>query len=212
MKHFTTEECIDFVNQVISSSKKDELQKHLEQGCKRCSRTVLRWQRVGRIAKAEAELEPPPDAVRIAKASYAAANLGRKRGLAGTLAELLFDSFLQPAVEGSRSFGTESRQMLYRADPYQVDLQIEAKPDGRALVVTGQLRDYRHPDDACRNVPVMISNLRGPVIQTLTNQHGEFREEIKYSGDVELVFTGSNNKPVIISLVDALGKLSESTN
>ena len=75
------------------------------------------------------------------------------------------------------------------------------------IVVTGQLQDSRHPDVPCRDIPVMISNLRGNVVQTLTNEFGEFREEIKYSGDLELVFTGADDKPVIISLRDALGNL-----
>jgi hypothetical protein len=34
------------------------------------------------------------------------------------------------------------------------------------------LLDSRNPDDACRKEPVMISNLRGEVVQTSTNQFG----------------------------------------
>jgi len=42
----------------------------------------------------------------------------------------------------------------------------------------GQLLDLRNPDVPGRGVPVIISNLRGPVVQTVTNEFGEFREEI----------------------------------
>ena len=97
--------------------------------------------------------------------------------------------------------------MLYRADPYQVDVSIERKPGANRLIVTGQLQNSHQPDVPCRDVPVMISNLRGNVVQTLTNEFGEFREEIRDSGDLELVFTGTDDKPVIISLRDALGGL-----
>lgn len=96
--------------------------------------------------------------------------------------------------------------MLYRAEPYQVDLQIESKPGANKIVVTGQLLDLRHPDMPSRDVPVMISNLRGHVIQTVTNEFGEFREEIRSSGDLELKLLGDDEKAVIISLRDALGK------
>jgi len=51
--------------------------------------------------------------------------------------ELLFDSFLQPLAQGARSSGSEIRQMLYRADPYQVDVHIEATPGASKLVVMG---------------------------------------------------------------------------
>ncbi len=44
------------------------------------------------------------------------------------LAELLFDSFLQPVLEGVRSSSIGTRQMLYRADPFQIDLLIEPRP------------------------------------------------------------------------------------
>jgi hypothetical protein len=79
MKHFTTKECIDFVNQVISLRRNQEGQKHLKQGCKRCARAVWLWHRVGRIAEAEAKLEPPQDAVRIASASVCWASLNNLR-------------------------------------------------------------------------------------------------------------------------------------
>jgi len=207
MKHFTTEEWIDFSNQVLSSGKQHEMEMHLEQGCKRCSKALSLWRHVRQAAETEANYQPPESAVRIAKAAFAGSHLGRSGKRAGTLAELLFDSFLRPAAAGARSVTTGTRQMLYRAEPYQVDVTIENKPGVNRIVVTGQLQDSRHPDVPCRDIPVMISNLRGNVVQTLTNEFGEFREEIKYSGDLELVFTGADDKPVIISLRDALGNL-----
>jgi len=56
-------------------------------------------------------------------------------------------------------------------------------------------------------VPVIISNLRGHVVQTVTNEFGEFREEIRSSSDLELKLLGEDEKAVIISLRDALGEL-----
>jgi hypothetical protein len=102
--------------------------------------------------------------------------------------------------------------MLYRAEPYQVDLQIEAKPGANKLVVTGQLLDLRNPDVPGRDIPVIISNLRGHVVQTVTNEFGEFREEIRTSSDLELKLLGDDEKAVIISLPDALGRLPDTVN
>jgi len=102
--------------------------------------------------------------------------------------------------------------MLYRAEPYQVDLQIETKPGANKLIVTGQLMDLRKPETPSSGVPVMISNLRGHVVQTVTNEFGEFREEIRSSGDLELKLLGSDETAVIISLREPLGKLSDSVN
>jgi hypothetical protein len=124
--------------------------------------------------------------------------------------EVLFDSFLQPLLEGTRSAASSgTRQMLYRADPYQIDLHVEAKPGANRIVVIGQLLDLRRPDTPGRGVPVVISNLRGNVVHTVTNEFGEFREELQPSGDLELMVTGENGKAVVISLRDALGRTPE---
>jgi hypothetical protein len=212
MKHFTTEEWIDFTNEAVAGRKRQDMDRHLEEGCPRCKKTVSLWQKVRQTAKSAAECQPPEHEVRIAKAGFTSAVLdGKSRGVPG-LVEVLFDSFLQPSVAGARSSGSAMRQMLYRAEPYQVDLQIEAKPGANKLVVTGQLLDLRNPDVPGRDVPVVISNLRGHVVQTVTNEFGEFREEIRASSDLELKLLGDDEKAVIISLRDALGRLPDTVN
>jgi hypothetical protein len=207
MKHVTTEEGIDLANQVLSPSQRLALERHLECGCERCMKTISRWSRVRRMAAAEASYQPPKEAVRIAKSAFAGSPWVRERKASGVI-ELLFDSFLQPALEGVRSAGAGTRRMLYRAGPFQVDLQIEAPAGGGSVVVTGQLLDLRDPEVVGSHVPLMLSNLRGRVIRATTNQFGEFREEIEGTGDLELVFHGAKDMPVTISLHDVLGSQS----
>ena len=102
MEHFTTGKWIDFVNQAVGASEKHLMEQHLKQGCKRCMKTVSLWQKVRQSAAAEANYQPPADAVRLAKAAFAGVALaGQKKG-AGSRIKLLFDSFLQPAFEGAR--------------------------------------------------------------------------------------------------------------
>jgi hypothetical protein len=212
MKHFTIEEWVDFANELVGASQRKKMDQHLEEGCLRCKKTLSLWQRVRQTAESAAECDPPEHAVRIAKAGFAAARLERKSARVPGLVQVLFDSFLQPLVQGARSSASGTRQMLYRAEPYQVDLQIEAKPGANKLVVTGQLLDLRNPDAPGRDVAVTISNLRGQVVQTVTNEFGEFREEIQSSSDLELKLPGENEKAVIISLRDALGRPPDQVN
>ena len=212
MKHFTTEEWIDFANDAVAGRRRQEMQNHLAEGCSRCKKMASLWQRVRQTAKSAAECQPPENAVRIAKAGFAGVRLEGKPAEAPGLVEVLFDSFLQPLAQGVRSSGSEIRQMLYRADPYEVDVHIEASPAANKLVVTGQLLDLRNPDEPGRGVPVVISNLRGHVVQTVTNEFGEFREEIRSSSDLELKLLGDGEKAVIISLRDALGRFPDTAN
>lgn len=97
--------------------------------------------------------------------------------------------------------------MLYRADPYQVDIHVEAKPASNRLVVTGQLLDISQPGTIGRDVQVTLSNRRGNSVLAATNQFGEFSGELENSGDLELSIPGQGAKPIVISLRNALGKL-----
>lgn len=207
MRHFTTVEWIDFVNQVAAAGKKVEMQKHLESGCKRCRETVDLWQKVQRAGAAERSYQSPAECARAAKAAFAASGWAVKRKESGSLIEVLFDSFLQPALAGARSTSAGMRQMLYRADPYQVDIQIEAKPGAKRLVVTGQLLNVSRPDFSGSNIQVTLSNRRGSVVHAVTNRFGEFRGEIDFSGDLDLSFPRPDEKPIVISLRNALDQL-----
>jgi len=209
MKHFTTEEWIDFVNRAVSRGASEEMERHLKQGCQRCLETVSMWERVHKSAVAERNYQPPEDSVRVAKAAFAVAGLQGQRKESGSRISVLFDSFLQPVVEGARSAATDLRQMLYRADPFQIDLQIEAKPGGNDLMVTGQLLDLSNPGIAGKDVRVTLSNLRGHVVHAVSNQNGEFLCEIKNSGDLQITFAGTHGEPIVISLRDALGRMPQ---
>jgi hypothetical protein len=205
MKHFPVEEWIDFIRQVVHTAMKEKMKEHLEQGCKSCAKIVSLWQRVRQTAETERNYWPPGDAVRIAKASLAGSHVTVNEKRSDILAVLLFDSFLQPVIEGVRSSSIGTRQMLYRADPFQIDLLIESQAGGRSVVVTGQLLDLRHPKIVGYNLRVTLSNLRGRVVHATTNQFGEFCQEIENSGNLELKFHGANHKPVVISLRDDPG-------
>jgi hypothetical protein len=207
MKHFTTEEWLDFVNHVITSNQRETMQKHLATGCKSCKETVSLWQRVSKTAAAEASYQPSAETVRLAKAAFATTGVARPQKKSQSPIEVLFDSFLQPAVAGARSIVIGTRQMLYRADPYQIDIQIEPKPGSNRLVITGQLLDLSHPGVIGRDIQVTLSNRRGNTVRAATNQFGEFSGELENSGDLELSVPGETDQPIVISLRNALGKL-----
>jgi len=209
MEHFTTENWIDFVNQAVAANEKVLMEKHLEQACKRCMSTVSLWQKVRQSAAAEGNYQPPEDSVRLAKAAFAGGGLMGERKGAGSRVKVLFDSFLQPVFEGARSAGTTTRQMLYRADPFQIDVQLEAKPGSSRVVVTGQLLDLSNPGIIGRETRVLLSNMRGQVVHTVANEFGEFSGEIDNSGDLQMTFASPGGTPIVISLREALGHLPE---
>ena len=198
MKHFTIEDEIDFVNEVLPATRKLTLEEHLK-ACKRCTKAVSQWRQVRKSAAAEANYQLPPEALRIAKAAFAGLQLAL-RGQTDSSIEVVFDSLLQPSVEGFRSAAGSTRHVLYRADPFQIDLQIELQPGDKQVVVTGQLLGSRDPQIVGRDVALILANMRGGVVRTVTNQFGEFHAEIENSGDLSLVFYQPDQKPLVISL------------
>jgi len=207
MKHFTNEEWADYVNQMISSGQRTAMQRHLESGCNACAGTVELWQKVRTAAALEASYQPPVDAVRTAKAAFAAAGMTAKPKKTSSLVEVLFDSFLQPAVAGARSSRDGARQMLYRADPYQIDIHIEAKAEGNRVVITGQVLDVSNPALVGKEIQISISNHRGSLVHTTTNQFGEFHGEIENTGDLHLSIPRPHENQIVISLRKALDRL-----
>lgn len=206
MKHFSTEEWIDFVNHVVAADRHKVMQAHLATGCNRCQENFALWQKVTKSANAEASYQPPPDSVRLAKAAFAASRLTLPKKASPGLVQLLFDSFQQPALAGARSVVIGTRQMLYRADPYQIDIQIEPKPGTNRLVVTGQILDLSNPSVVGRGIQVTLSNRRGNSVLVTTNDFGEFSGDLENSGDLELLIPSHTQKPIAISLRNALGE------
>ena len=209
MEHFNVEKWIDFVNQAVTTNERVRMDEHLELGCQSCQATVSLWQRVHASAALEGNYQPPESAVRIAKAAFSGMALAQqKKGSAGAV-KLLFDSFLQPILEGVRSAGTGTRQMLYRADPYQIDVQLELKPSGNRIVVTGQLLNLSNPKIIAAGTRILVSNMQGDVLHVVANQFGEFSGEVKNSGDLQLTFATPSGEPIVISLREALGRMPE---
>ncbi len=181
------------------------MRKHLGAGSKRCLETLASWQKAANAAAVDASYQPPAERVRMGKEALATAGLVATPPETGGLIELLFDSFSHAALAGIRSAAMSIRQMLYRAEPYQIDIQLEAQPERNRLLVTGQLLDVSHPEVVGREVQVTLSDGRESVVNTMTNQFGEFRGEVENSGDLELSFLGLSGKPIVILLRRALG-------
>jgi hypothetical protein len=209
MEHFSVEKWIDFVNQAVTTTERQQMDEHLNLGCKSCQKTVSLWQRVRASAAVEGNYQPPESAVRVAKAAFAGVALGQHKKGADSKVKLLFDSFLQPMLAGVRSAGAGTRQMLYRADPYQIDVQLEMKPNGNRIVVTGQLLNLSNPKMIAVGTRILVSNMHGDVVHTAANQFGEFSSEVKNSGDLQLTFATPSGEPIVISLREALGRLPE---
>ena len=156
----------------------------------------------------EIRYQPTGEAGSLAGTQFATAAMADGWHEADGSIQVLFDSFSQPAPAGMRSAPMSVRELVCRAEPYQVDIQLEAQAEHNRLVVTGQLLDVSQPDIVGAEVQITLSNLRGSFVQTVTNQFGEFRAELENSGDLQVSFLPSGRKPFVILLRGALKQSS----
>lgn len=121
----------------------------------------------------------------------------------GPQVELLFDSFATPAF-GARSAPHPQRNLLYRAEPYELDLLFELDSRSNRLIIIGQLLDTSHPAIFRRSVKVTLWNFRQSFVTLRTNEWGEFLGEIEESGEL-MVSLKIQMREIVICIRNVLG-------
>lgn len=121
---------------------------------------------------------------------------------ARTRVALVFDSFVT-VTPGVRSAAHRQSHLLYRAEPYELDLLLELHPESNRLVVTGQLLDSSRPEIFRRGVGVTIWNFRQSFVTLRTNEWGEFWGEIEDSAEL-MVSLRVETREIAISIRHAL--------
>lgn len=175
MEHFSVEQWADFARQIIREQDRAAMQSHLDNdGCRKCSKILGLWKRVHAAARREQDYQPPENAVRSVKGTFAIH--GRSpvsRGI-GLIAELLFDTGQNRLAAGVRSAGAAPRQLLYSAGVYRVDVRIEPQTDSGHANVAGQVLNSAelNPVDAVR---VALLSDRKTLSESVTGQFGEFQ-------------------------------------
>lgn len=175
MNHFNIEDWTDYVREVANPELRELMDAHRATGCGRCEKRIEALARLNLAARNEKTIEVPDHLVRSALALFASqsSHVGERR--ASVLARLIFDSFMQPLAAGVRSEQRLSRQVLYQADGYSLDLRIEQERDSSQLLVVGQVFDRSKPKTPMAHVPVLL--LSGPrlLLRVDSNDFGEFQ-------------------------------------
>jgi hypothetical protein len=141
------ETLIDFADGQLAAEERPAVERHLAGACGAC-RDALAWY-AGFVVTAQSDesVEPPAWLTRRAVGIFAdAREAAARRGLRGVIARLraalVFDSFagaLAGEALPARETVGGSRQLLYHARPYDVDLLIAGGDSPSGLVVTGQV-------------------------------------------------------------------------
>lgn len=104
--------------------------------CGRCAADLAWLERLIALAREASFEEPPPEAVRRARALLAGRRPARQ-GPRPLHALLRFDSAFNMPAFGLRAAAASERQILLDADGYVIDLRVT--PAGEQLAITGQI-------------------------------------------------------------------------
>jgi hypothetical protein len=200
MTHYSLEQWVDFARNVVGEDQKRKMENHLKTGCARCSKELGIWQRLHQVARRESANVPPEGTLRTVNASFADQSL--RRTPAKTVASLLFDSFRSPLFAGTRSTGTASRQVLYGAGTYRIDVRIEPKMDSEKVILIGQVLNSADPEERLPELPVTLFKGRKVLAESTTRQFGEFQIECELEGGFRLVVTLPGRTEVTLPLIE----------
>jgi len=197
-EHFPLETLADFSRERVSGEARAAIERHLAEGCPRCTEVVKLWNTVVELAQREPAFEPPEDAVRCAKALYGAMPSLKSPPFRLRLAHLA--GFGMPALEGVRGAGPAANHFLFREGTLLLDMYIHTQDPSGVVSMVGQLLDSTHPDRRFENQPVAVFRKRDALAHTTTNEFGEFHLEFQPGEDLLLTIELDDQSYVVSPL------------
>jgi hypothetical protein len=179
MKHLNTGNAADLVRGIAPARHRRWMEQHLDTDCARCHELVAFVRAVAAVAQSEALWEPPAEVFERAADIFPerrarVAPLRRR-----LLPRLVFDSFREPLPVGIRSRASVSRQLLYRAGSFSLDLRLDYEQGGRRVSLVGQIaprvaESERQPKVATPPVSVLLMDGEAILAQAPLTPFGEF--------------------------------------
>lgn len=175
MNCISIEHAIAFLQQRLPADEATAIGAHLDTGCAACRRQVDQLQPL-LAATAGRHLFRVPDWL-----AHQAMNLfawhtarGRENRPERVPAFLLVDSFAQGPLRGFRSAGTLSRQMLYRAGNYHINLSLNYVERARALDIMGRPMPVQADSGLLVGADVELLKDSSVACATRNNEFGAF--------------------------------------
>jgi hypothetical protein len=207
MRHFSTQNWVDFVRNVADPAVTTEMQQHLESACPDCTKNRQLWRFVMQQSENLKRAEPPASSLRAVKAGFRLRNVVEFPSGKLDLATLHFDSDAQPLVAGVRSGPTSARQLLYRSGTVCIDMRLQPTPGTESMVLIGQLLDTMNPGHGIGGIPVSLLSRGDTVSRKQTNQDGEFDFGLQLGRDMQLVFGIGDSRTIVVAVPERANRV-----
>lgn len=185
MEHFQDTAWVDYVRGVIPERLTAAMTAHLRTGCDRCEQSARAFGALAHLALADTEETPPEYVLHHARAIFALRRPDMVRVLPRLYGWLVFDSFRTPLPAGVRSGQPISRQVLYEAGPYWIDLRLDHERGSRRACLTGQIATAE-ASHRIEGLAVSLTVAGKVAAHAYTNGAGEFQLEYEPHRQVQL--------------------------
>ncbi len=185
MKHFDLRKWTDFVRGLTSSSDRTAMEIHLATGCLECHEWVNLLGRVAAVG-AGSRQHVPESLAEQARAVFVTRRPEQLPAFPRLAARLAYDSFRDPLPFGVRSTQFTSRQALYEAGDYCLDLRLETEPNEREFTLTGQIANRKAPGEQMAGIPVFLLSRDDVLLSAHSTEFGEFHIEYTYQRNLRL--------------------------
>ncbi|MBI3949917.1 MAG: hypothetical protein HY314_05630 [Acidobacteria bacterium] len=175
MNCISVEQLFALTQNDLPAGEAERLRAHLGTGCIACR---TQWNRLRKVLMAIAShnlLQVPDWLVQQAMSLFAwHTTKPHESGLKQVPAILLVDSFTGGLLVQFRGIGPVSRQMLYRAGNYDIDLSIDYIERTRAIDIIGQAMPLTADADIIAAADIELLKGSTVAFDTQTNEFGEF--------------------------------------
>jgi anti-sigma factor RsiW len=185
MMHADAATCADFVRGLLPPDARAALARHITE-CRSCAGTVEWLRAVASVAVADGDYEPPPHVLRRARALFALERPRVIRALPRLVAKLMFDSQTQPALAGVRGPSGASRQAVFEAGDYAVDITVDQAAGSSRTMLVGQVMSRVAPVAPITAAPVLLTSGETVVARTVCDRFGEFLLEYETQTRLQL--------------------------
>jgi hypothetical protein len=203
LSHFSADRWFDFARGTLVPEDRVRMQDHLDGECDRCLKTLQTWQTVLETVRREEAYRPSASAVQYVKARFASSST-RWTWLAqmAKMARLAFDSSLHLAAAPVRGSMPSSRQFIYKAEPFVIDVAVEFDPTTNRVWLIGQVLNSKKPDMKIEHADVVLLSGERLVAKTTTDPAGEFEFEFGDERGLRLFINIGRRRAVGISIPD----------
>src|SRR5438445_94774 len=173
MNHFDIFKWADFVRGLVEKSTRLAMEHHLASGCRKCRHTADLLRKLVTAARNDSQVQVPDYALRCVRAIFLLQQPEKVQILPRIPARLLYDSFREPLPAGVRTQQRLSRQALYQAGDYSLDLRLENESGTSRVTLVGQIQNRKQPGKRLGGVRALLFSGNQVVATSVSNALGE---------------------------------------